>query len=154
MADEYTGLNRNAFQDATAIEDLARAGVEKHASTIAFHAQQAAEKQLKNALVEHGVVPPKIHPIDDLLNLCSEKGMLSPTPDQIRSAQRLSVHAVATRYDSALDIDKGEALEAIADCNTIADMLEQAGFQPVRINVEARFLRDNAVERQEDATEE
>lgn len=143
MADEYAGLNLNARQDATAIEDLAKAGIEKHAPIIAFHAQQAAEKQLKNALVEHGVVPPKIHPIDELLDLCSEKGMLSPTPDQIRSAQRLSVHAVATRYDNAFDIDKGEALEAIADCNAIADMLEQAGFQPVRINVEARFLRDD-----------
>lgn len=154
MADEYSGLNFNAHHDAMAVEALAEFDIDKHAEIIAFHAQQAAEKQLKEALKQHGAVPPKTHHVAHLVTLCQSEDMFVPTAEQMQSALRLTSHAVTTRYDEEIDIGKGEALEAIADCNAIADMLEQAGFQPVRIDVEARFLRDDAAERQEDMTEE
>lgn len=37
---------------------------------VTFHAQQAAEKYLKGFLVHRGSVPPKIHDLSRLLDLC------------------------------------------------------------------------------------
>ena len=52
------------------------------------------------------------------------------------------MHAVAARYSQMPDIDRGEALQAIADCNTIAKSLAENGCDSVEIKVEAHYLHE------------
>lgn len=40
---------------------------------VCFHSQQAAEKMLKAFLKSQGMVPPKIHSLLELLEMCKEK---------------------------------------------------------------------------------
>lgn len=37
---------------------------------VCYHAHQCAEKYLKAYLLEQGMTPPRIHDLEDLLNLC------------------------------------------------------------------------------------
>lgn len=58
------------------------------------------------------------------------------------SAINISMHAVAARYSQMPDIDRGEALQAIADCNTIARSLTANGYDSAEIEVNAHYLHE------------
>lgn len=61
-----------------------------------FHCQQSAEKYLKALLQEIGLVVPKTHNLNDLLNLLlPQDGSLAPLRRGLRS---LSQYAVGYRY--------------------------------------------------------
>lgn len=59
---------RKAESDLEVARQLA-AGRPLHADETCFHCQQSAEKYLKALLQELGLVVPRIHDLDDLLNL-------------------------------------------------------------------------------------
>jgi HEPN domain-containing protein len=61
-----------------------------------FHAQQCAEKALKGLLTYNGIVFPRTHAIEMLLDLLAEQGI--SLPDEINEAFSLSQYAVQTRY--------------------------------------------------------
>lgn len=65
--------------------------------TFGFHAQQAAEKLLKAALVSRGVIYPRIHRLGDLLDLARERGLA--VPEEFESLHRLTPFAVEYRYE-------------------------------------------------------
>lgn len=69
----YRGYLYAASGDIAAIECLVRGGIDNYPEVIAFHAQQAAEKELKAALVSNGRVPPKTHDLIRLLSMCQEQ---------------------------------------------------------------------------------
>jgi len=48
---------------------------------IAYHAQQLAEKYLKGFLVHHGILPPRVHDLQRLLDLCA---VHDPTLETLR----------------------------------------------------------------------
>lgn len=140
MADENAGFIYAASKDVSAIEVLAEDGIEKHCEIIAFLSQQAAEKMVKNVFVEKGIVPNKTHNVDDLLATAIDNGWVSATEDALMAASNVSMHAVTARYTQAPDITSGEALQAIADCNTVADLLVDNGYDAVVIELNANYL--------------
>lgn len=142
MADaEYTGFMYAAHRDALVVENLAKE-IDPYTEAIAFHSQQAAEKMVKNVFIQNGIVPSKTHSVDELLSKAIDSGWLSVEPQVIDAAINISMHAVAARYSQMPDIDRGEALQAIADCNTIARSLAENGYDSVEIKVEAHYLHE------------
>jgi HEPN domain-containing protein len=140
--DDYRGFLYAAHKDALAAEALASLDVATHAEAIAFHAQQAAEKIVKSVFTSNGSVPSKTHAIDELVAQAIKVGWLSAQPDELDAAADLGMYAVVARYKTSPNMDAGEALNAIADCNKVADMVERFGYPVVRIAVAARYLHD------------
>ena len=83
-----------------------------HWETATFHAQQAAEKLLKAALVEHGIVPNRTHDLEDLL-------VAHPIyiPNQVLSdaCDRLTPAAVTGRYPGMHSASEQDAIQAELD---------------------------------------
>lgn len=70
-----------------------KAGPECPADTVAFHAQQCAEKCLKALLSFKGIDPPRIHDIEELMTLSELRLDLS-----VAEQRMLTVYATVTRY--------------------------------------------------------
>jgi len=86
---------RKAREDMTAARVLLD-GLPGPFDTVAFHAQQAAEKLLKALLVYHQIDPPRTHDLSQLLQLLADA---EPTVAQrARAAQDLTPHGVLLRY--------------------------------------------------------
>jgi len=92
--------------------------------SIAFHAQQCAEKYLKAYLVFKGVDFPYTHDIFRLLELCSEHGNWART---IEEAKRLTLYAITTRYPGTHDkVTIDEALNAIDLATRVRQVVRSA----------------------------
>lgn len=63
---------------------------------ILFHIQQIVEKALKANLSHKGVVFPKTHDIEDLIELCLANGI--QLPDYVERLPELTPYAVEFRY--------------------------------------------------------
>ena len=154
MADERTGFLYAAGKDVSAIEALAENGVENHCEIISFLSQQAAEKMVKSVFVKNGAVPNKTHNVDDLHAAAIERGWLAATEEAINAASNVSMHAVIARYTQAPDITCGEALQAVAYCNTVAKMLVENGYEAIVIDLGAKYLHDEVGEATENISPE
>lgn len=152
MANDYEGFLFAAANDVRAIEALANISVETHSEVIAFHAQQAAEKIVKNVFIQHEEVAPKTHAVDELVGYAVERRWLSEDArDCLPAAAGLSQHAVLARYTQTPDIGRGEALQAIADYESIARRLESEGYDIVPLDLAVSYLHDEGeVESAED----
>lgn len=137
-----SGYMYAAYRDATCVKALTELGIDGFTEAIAFHAQQSAEKQLKAALSESGIVPDYTHNLTLLLKELSDKCSLQPSRKLIESVGRLSRHAVATRYSMSFEVARGEALQAIVDCNEIAGYLRENGFDSIEIDNPAKSLKN------------
>ena len=67
---------------------------------VCFHSQQAAEKMLKAFLKSQGIVPPKIHNLLELLQMCKEKDSEFATLQ--KGCEYLSRFYLPARYPDAL----------------------------------------------------
>ncbi|MCZ7626689.1 MAG: DNA-binding protein [Candidatus Methylomirabilota bacterium] len=81
---------------------------------VCFHAQQAAEKAMKAALLARHIEFPLTHDIEALLQLAEESGLV--LPEAVREAGLLTPYAVQTRYPGSwtniTESDVDEALQA------------------------------------------
>ncbi|HIY83788.1 HEPN domain-containing protein [Rubneribacter sp.] len=132
----YTGFMYAASKDALAVNALVQASIQDHSEAIAFHCQQAAEKMVKAVFTENGQVPPKSHDIGDLLSTAIEQAWLKASQPAIQAAIDLTLYAVAARYETTPDISIGEATKAIKDCNFVATMLADNGYEYVTVHTE------------------
>jgi HEPN domain-containing protein len=79
--------------------------------TLCFHAQQAAEKAAKAALVLRNIPPPRSHDLRHLLSLLPAD---TPIPAEVRAAVVLSQHATTSRYpDDSEEVDEAEWRECV-----------------------------------------
>jgi HEPN domain-containing protein len=62
---------------------------------LCFHAQQAAEKSLKAVLIHHGIVPPRTHNLEHLIDLLPPTVARTPVLTQ---GVRLTIFATSARY--------------------------------------------------------
>jgi HEPN domain-containing protein len=91
---------------------------------LCFDAQQAAEKAIKAVLVGRGVHFPKTHDILDLLTLFEGSG--GEVPSELREADRLTSHAVESRYPGmAEDISEEEYLQAVGFAELVVRWAER-----------------------------
>lgn len=98
--------------------------------TIAFHAQQCAEKCLKAYLVFHSVDFPFTHSLRRLLDLCSAAAAWA---DRLRDAEELSPYAATARYPGEdLVVSEAEARRAVEIAERVRDTvraaLQEEGF--------------------------
>jgi HEPN domain-containing protein len=100
------GLAREDSAVLRALRD--RADVSDRA--FGFHSQQAVEKALKAWLALAGTDYPKIHDLEELLALLSEKGQ--KVPEAFQRLEYLTAFAVQFRYATAEDM--GEPLDRAA----------------------------------------
>jgi len=95
--------------------NLARLGMDRPeilSEQVCFHAQQAAEKALKGALLNRRIEFPLTHDIEELLELAEQGGLRVP-PD-VADAGSLTPYAVASRYPGSWEeITSPEVDEAI-----------------------------------------
>lgn len=146
MSDKYTGFLYAAHKDALVIETLVKDNAEVHSEAIAWHSQQVAEKMLKDVFMSKGVYPPKIHDVDKLLNAAIENKWLTATKEEMQAALNLTIYAVMARYESTPEISKGEALQAVIDCNEVSAMLRRNGLGYIDIDVNADYLHNQVQE--------
>lgn len=88
--------------------------------TICFHAQQVAEKYLKGFLCYHEVNFPKIHDLEELVELCIK---IDKSFEEILDiAAGLSSFAVEIRYpDDSFEPDYADTFEAVSNAKTVKD---------------------------------
>lgn len=103
---------RHAKNDLDAAGALLSADV--FPETVAFHAQQAAEKALKAVLLacssSRSVPFPYTHDLADLVSLCVARGLA--VPDEVAGSVVLTEYAVATRYPGPWEELSGNEAEA------------------------------------------
>ncbi|MDH4265127.1 MAG: HEPN domain-containing protein [Deltaproteobacteria bacterium] len=73
---------------------------------VCFHAQQAAEKSIKAALLFWGIEFPLTHDIEELLKLAEDQGVI--IPEEVQEADHLTPYAVETRYPGYLQEITGD----------------------------------------------
>ncbi len=107
--------------------------------TVAFHAQQAAEKMLKAFLVSRGQTVPRTHDLGRLLGECLVAG--APLSALSADCDLLTPYAVVMRYPGLQpDVDEHEARKAVDAANRIHTAVLALIPPP------ARGHRDNAGE--------
>lgn len=90
---------------------------------VAFHAQQAAEKALKAALVLEGVHPPRTHDLDELRTLLPAGWRVKTKP---ASLSQLSDFAAESRYpDFAIQVTPLQAATAVRQAMTVVRLVRE-----------------------------
>ena len=92
---------------------------------VCYHAQQAAEKSLKAALVARGELVPRTHDLLALLDACIRAG--HPFDALRADAYLLNPFSIATRYPGlAPDPDEAISRRAAAAAHRMAALIESA----------------------------
>jgi HEPN domain-containing protein len=92
-------LLRKAMQDELVLERLL-GDRDVDDDTLGFHAQQAAEKLLKAALVSRDVEYPRTHNLSVLIELLAKAGVV--LPQELADVDRLTPFGTVFRYDEVL----------------------------------------------------
>lgn len=126
MNDEYIGTVeewvRIVDMDLSAAQFLYETHRPMPVEIICFHAQQAAEKIVKGFLVSKDVVPPKIHNIRFLMEMCFE---FDSSFDVFRrEADTLTQYGVLPRYPAGYELEEADAERALDYANKIIDFVK------------------------------
>ena len=92
---------------------------------ICFHCQQSAEKYLKGYLIYKGIMPPKIHDLDKLCDMCREHD--SNFTDIYDQCEALSDYGVQPRYPNEMLIEEHHMKKTLEYARRIKD------FAPLQI---------------------
>ena len=104
------------YRSATALN---RRRKEPVPDVVCYHCHQGAEKYLKAYLLEQGMTPPRIHDLEDLLNLCAlhEAALATHLP----LVQALNPFGVQIRYPgmSATVAEAKDAVKTVRRLRTV-----------------------------------
>ena len=90
---------------------------------ICYHAQQSAEKALKAYLVKNDILPPKIHDLNQLCEMCAD---IDSAFDEISIlCGSLNRYSVMPRYPFEIEILENEAETAIQKSTEIFDWITE-----------------------------
>lgn len=107
------------YRSATALN---RRRKEPVPDVVCYHAQQCAEKYLKAYLLEQGITPPRIHDLEDLLNLCALHDAVLAT--HLPIAQALNPFGVQIRYPG-MSATVAEAKDAVKSVRRLRTVMRQ-----------------------------
>ena len=99
-------FRRRALDDYHTLQLLASNGFEP-ANTVCFHAQQYAEKMVKEKMTQLNIPVPKFHSITVLLNILNEDGGIVAPADIVFAAGNLESIYITSRYPD----DDGQIVE-------------------------------------------
>jgi HEPN domain-containing protein len=128
--DVARGFLKKAESDLENLKMMMESG--KSLDTACFHAQQTAEKYLKAFLCFHGVIFPKTHDIEELLDLCAAKG--KQFSYLIEESVFLTDYAVELRYDFEFWPQKEDVELAYNAANKIKKLV--LSFLPKEIHLD------------------
>ncbi len=111
-------------------------------NSVCFHAEQCAEKLLKQVFVDNGDVPPRSHDLTVILKEIYELGYLHKDIRLSQAAMFLQIFPTKARYVPFEDAECGEALTAVIHCNRLSAALSEQGYEGETIETTARFLAD------------
>jgi len=95
--------------------------------SIAFHAQQSAEKYLKAYLVYLRVDFPYTHDISELLELCAKE---ADWTDMLQDAEELTIYAATMRYPTRGEkVTEEEARNSIQIASRVKEIVRNALIQ-------------------------
>ncbi|MDI6751979.1 MAG: HEPN domain-containing protein [bacterium] len=117
--DVSIGWIKKAESDITNLTTMMESG--KSLDTICFHAQQAAEKYLKAFLCFNGVLFPKTHDIEELLDLCAT--IDNRFSDLVEETIFLTDYAVELRYDFEFWPEEEDVSAAFEATNKIKQLV-------------------------------
>ena len=116
------------FDSALILNDAHR----KHYEIICYHCQQAVEKYLKAFLCCNGMIPPKIHVLESLCELCSE---FDPSFNDIaKECAYLSPFAVQSRYPLEMEITGINTAKSLEIAQKVKDFPSIAELRAKLIN--------------------
>jgi HEPN domain-containing protein len=100
--------------------------------TVCFHAQQAAEKYLKAALTFLGIPFPKVHDLDELLDLLPAEADVPVARDALTELSQLAVAPRYPGWDADIDRELAERSHATAQSvkREVLALLRTRGFTP------------------------
>jgi HEPN domain-containing protein len=101
----------------------------QHNEIICYHCQQAVEKYLKGFLVSHDITPPKIHVLEHLCAICSEKDAAFDTI--ALDCAYLSPFATQARYPLEIEITGANVSKALAIAERISRLEQIASLRVV-----------------------
>jgi HEPN domain-containing protein len=91
---------------------ILRNAYRQHKEIICYHCQQAVEKYLKGFLEAQGILPPRIHVLETLCALCSEKDEMFN--EIAKDCAYLSAFAVQSRYPHGMEITDANVEKALS----------------------------------------
>lgn len=112
---------------------------------VCFHAQQCAEKLIKQVYVDNGDLPPRSHDLRELVRECCDNGYLE-IDKRLDAAVRLGSHVTHSGYAPLGMVDPCEALSSVIHCNRISEVLREQGYASVEVDAAAQFLSDVELE--------
>ena len=90
---------------------------------ICYHCQQSAEKMLKAFLVNVGIIPPKVHDLEEIRNKCEVvDGSFSLLSSE---SVRLNDYSSQPRYPFGLEISEDDMRLAIKDSERIRNFIKE-----------------------------
>jgi len=90
---------------------------------VVFHAQQAAEKAIKGAMLQRRIPFPKTHDLKELATIWTGAGQVWPA--ELEDAKTLSPYALETRYPGYLQkVTRGDARAAIETAKKVVAWAE------------------------------
>jgi HEPN domain-containing protein len=93
LLDEWLAKAEADYKSAVALQ---RRRKEPLPAIVCYHCQQCVEKYLKAYLIAQGSTPPRIHDLEDLLNLCALYD--APLTAQLPLVHVLNPYGVLIRY--------------------------------------------------------
>lgn len=111
---EYEALFELGVEDLKLVEKNL-GDLEIRPQLLLFHLQQAVEKFLKSLLPFRGIKYPKVHDIEDLIELCEENNIILPS--YIEGLIVLTPYAVEFRYGLMIEesLDLKQYYELVSD---------------------------------------
>ena len=93
----------------------------QHREIICYHCEQAVEKYLKGFLLSKGQIPPKIHDLTYLCNLCVEQNQ--DFSNILPQCSYLKQFGVQPRYPKEMDITDANVEKAIIHALEVRDFM-------------------------------
>jgi HEPN domain-containing protein len=100
----------------------------RHLETICYHSAQSAEKLLKGFIIYHNIIPPKIHDLTRLHQMCVNIDIRFKTLK--KECKFLNLYTNEIRYPSRVEVAETDAdyaikfVEKIIDSEPIKELIE------------------------------
>ena len=116
LLDEWVDKAEADYKSAVALH---RRRKEPLPDVVCYHCQQCVEKYLKAYLIAQGITPPRIHDLEDLLNLCAIHDAALAT--RLPLVQVINPYAVLIRYPgmTATVAEAKDAVNAMRRLRTV-----------------------------------
>ncbi len=88
---------------------------------ICYHCQQSAEKNLKGYLILKGILPPRIHDLDELRKMCLKHS--AAFEDIADTCSDLTAYGIQQRYPLGPVLEEQDMKKSLKSARTVRDFI-------------------------------